>query len=92
MHEKILAAAVRLAVSKGLAKVTRSMIARNARVAVGSVSYHFDGMDGLRKAVIAKAVETENLAVIAAAIAMKHPAVAEVPQKLKERALLTLAA
>lgn len=90
MQDKILASALRLAASKGLAKLTRSMIARNARVAVGSVSYHFDGMEGMRAAIVAKAIETEALPVIAAAIHMGHAAVEKIPQALKERALLSV--
>jgi AcrR family transcriptional regulator len=91
MQEKILAAAVKLAASKGLARLTRKMVARNIRVADSLVSYHFKGMDGLKKAVITQAIKTENLPIIAAAVVMRHPAVAQVAQELKERALASLA-
>jgi AcrR family transcriptional regulator len=96
MYERILAAAVQIAATKGLAKLTRKAVALKIGVAVGSVSYHFatdqvKGMDGLRKAVVDAAIKSENLPIIAAALILRRREVMHLPKELKDRAMLSAA-
>lgn len=91
MYDKILAAAVQIAASRGLAKLTRLSVAKRIGCALSLVSYYFEDMPGLKKAVVAHAVETENLPILAGAIMLRYKGVEAIPKALKERALLSAA-
>lgn len=90
-YPRILAAALHVAATKGLAKLTRDDVAKRAKVAPGLVSYHFDGMKGLRKVIVEEAIKSENLTVLAAAILLDRPEVKALPEALRKRALLSAA-
>lgn len=84
MYPKILAAAVKLAAKVGVYKITRSAVADAAKVAPGSVSYHFDGMDGLINAVVEEALRTYNWPILATCL--QHPKIQAAANWIKERA------
>lgn len=92
MKDKILAAAMQLANLKGYKNVTRDDIASRADVAAGSVSYHFGDMRKLQAAMVERAVLTQNLKVVAQAMADRHPVALKAPEDLRKRAALLLAA
>jgi DNA-binding transcriptional regulator YbjK len=94
MQEKILNAAFALAAKKGLRNIRRAQIAKRAQCAAGLVSYYFrpDGMDGLRTAIVKRAIEREHLGILASALAEQHAAAKAAPSELKQKALATLAA
>lgn len=65
LKPKILRAAVRLAMDKGLVAFSRADVAKSAKVARATIHYHFLSMDGLRRAVAAYAIEHELLSLLA---------------------------
>lgn len=71
--QTILLAAVRLARTAGLRDLKRREVAKAANTGNGTVSYHFEDMDGLRRAVVEHAKETENLDVLSRAWAERSP-------------------
>ncbi len=89
MKERIFATAMQLAADKGIAAVTRNAVADKASVATGSVSYHFDNVKKLQRAVVEQAIRDENLAVLGWAVAEKHPSVqaGKLSEDLRRRAL-----
>ncbi len=92
MKLKILTHALRLAARHGLDHVSRNDIAVSAEVATGSVSYHFENMRKLRAAIVAKAIEDENLIVIGQALVARHPLALKASDALKKRAAAALTA
>lgn len=62
---KILDAAVSLAKAKGLNGFSREDVAKLAKMAEATVSFHFGNMDELRKAVVKHAVANEILPILA---------------------------
>lgn len=62
---EILAAAVSLAKEHGLRNFSRADVAKKAKVASATVSYHFGEMPELVKAVVEYAIENEVVAVLA---------------------------
>lgn len=75
----------------GLAGITRDNVAIKAGVAFGSVTYHWRDMKKLRNAMVERAIETENLAIVGQAIAASHPLVKGISQVLRQRAVRALA-
>lgn len=92
MKDAILSAAMQLANLKGFKKVTRSDIAARAEVAPSLVSYYFKTMKKLRHAMVERAVESQNLKVLAQALAERHPVATKAPDALRRAAALQLAA
>ncbi len=90
MKNAILSAAMQLANLKGFKRVSRADIAKRADVAAGSVSYHFGTMRGLRDAMVARAVESGNLRILAQAHAERHPLAVKAPEALRRAAAATL--
>lgn len=91
MKDKILGTAMQLANLKGFGNVTRNDIADRAEVATGSVSYHYKTMKKLETAMVERAVETENLKILAQALARRHPVALKAPEALRVRAARQLA-
>lgn len=88
MRDKILSAAMQVAaVPGGFKRMTRERVAAKAEVAAGLVTYYFGGMPQLRDAVVRKAIETENLAVLGGAVADRHGIALRADEKLKAKAL-----
>ena len=89
-REKILSAAFDLASSVGIDVMTRDQVAIHAGVALGNVSNHFKNMDNLRHAVMLKAIQCEQLSIIATGLARGDKIARSAPEWLKRRALGTL--
>ena len=75
-RDQILTAAFDEAVQAGFYAMTRDNIAERAGVATGSVNHHFKDMANLRHAVMHKAIQCEQLCIIATGLAKvtKSPA------------------
>ena len=89
-REKILTAAFDLASNIGIDVMTRDQVAIHAGVALGNVSNHFKNMDNLRHAVMRKAIQAEQLCIIATGLAQGDEIARSAPEELKRRALETL--
>lgn len=87
---RILAAALPVAVSLGYKNVTRSVVAKAAEVAENTIQHHFGSIPKLKEAILAYAIEKRNLEVIAQAVVARDPAVSDLPDRLKARALATM--
>ena len=81
---------LKLAEQSSYIQVKREMIARAAGTTASSVNYVIGGHADVRDAIIAKAVELENVTVVAQALALRHPIVMAAPQLLKARAVQLL--
>lgn len=85
--ELILGVAMDLAREKGLSNLFRTEIVERSGVAAGSVNYCFDTMDGLKLAVMKKAVEDKELSVIAQGLIARDEIALNAPAELKQQAL-----
>jgi AcrR family transcriptional regulator len=89
MHEtklKILVAAVKIAEKTPLFMVSRGAIAKRAKVPPSLISFHTGTMEDLRDAIVARAVEEGNAAVVMHAMAANHAGVKNAPKALIEEA------
>lgn len=90
MRCNILEAAYQLAQLDGWTNFKRDDVAEKAGVATGSVSHHFRTMDGLRDAVMRKAIQTECLSIVADGLAARNKYAQSAPEGLKRQSLETL--
>ena len=90
MINHILNVAYTMAQRDGFGTLTRDNVAAEAGVAQGSVNHNFGTMNGLRDWVMEKAVEEENLELIAQGIALGNHVARSAPLELRQRALATL--
>ncbi len=90
LKDKILDAAFTLAVEGGYRSIRRDMIAERAGVAGGTVNLHFLTMDNLKAAIMKRAIESEQLDILAAGMAESDPTAMKAPKALRVRALQTL--
>lgn len=88
--EHILDTAYKMAQRDGFAAITRDGVAAEAGVAMGSVNHHYGTMQVLRDAVMLRAVEEEQLELIAQGIAMGDNVAKTAPLELRQRAISTL--
>lgn len=88
--EHILDTAYKMAQRDGFAAITRDGVAAEAGVAMGSVNHHYGTMQVLRDAVMQRAVEEEQLELIAQGIAMGDNVAKSAPLELRQRAISTL--
>jgi AcrR family transcriptional regulator len=65
LKDTILKEAVRVARQRGLAGLTRRLVANGAACAVGTVNYHFESMADLCAEVILHAVQAEDIPFLA---------------------------
>jgi AcrR family transcriptional regulator len=86
----ILAAAVKIAETEGLMNITREGIAELAECSTGLVNFYFGTMVNLRRAIVGAAIHSENLAIIAQALAAGDKRAQRAPDNLKRKALETL--
>lgn len=84
--EEILAAAVRLAGSKGYANVTRDEIAAKIGVSGSVIQYHFGTMSQLRTALMRYAVKYRHPRVVAQGLVTRNPHALKADDKLKQLA------
>jgi len=89
--ERILDVAYSMALSDGFSCLKRDDIAAKAGVALGTVNHHWQSVSILRKAVMERAVENEDLKLIAEGIAAGEAAAQAAPQELRLKALTSLA-
>jgi AcrR family transcriptional regulator len=87
LKENIMTAALAIAARVGIAGTTRDAIAARVPCSMGSVSYHYGDGRKLSRAIVERAIATENLAVIGAAVAEKHASASTVKGDLLARAL-----
>lgn len=87
---QILDVAVQLAEKIGVAGLRRDAIAEAAGVADGLVSRYFNTMTQLKRAVMRRAVHTENLTIIAQGIATRDPEALKASEELRNKALASL--
>lgn len=73
LKRTILLAAVSLARTRGLRALTRLDVAKAAKAATGTISYHFGSMAKLRDAIVDHAIEHECIEVLVQARAERHP-------------------
>lgn len=90
--ELILDAAVALAQHVGFRKVTRRAVAKKAKVAPGTVSYHFKSMGNLQDAIMRRAISASLLSVVAQGLLDGHRIARRAPQSLKDAAAKQLSA
>lgn len=90
--ERILTAALALAVVGNYRDLTRAAVADAAGVSPGTISNYAGDMAGLRDKVMTAAVAREVLAVIAQGLAARDPIALAASDELKTAALATLAA
>lgn len=88
--EHILEVAYTMAQRDGFGTLTRDGVAAEAGVAMGSVNHHWVKMSALRKAVMQRAVEEENLELIGQGMALGDSVAKSAPLELRTRALTTL--
>ncbi len=92
MKDRIMRAALHIAARDGFRQVTRAGVATFARIAPGSISYHFGPLRKFQTAIVLAAIAAENLAVIGQALAARHPAALKAPEALKAKALKAITA
>ena len=88
--EHILEVAYTMAQRDGFGTLTRDGVAAEAGVAMGSVNHHYVKMSVLREAVMQRAVEEENLELIAQGIALGDSIAKSAPLDVRTKALATL--
>lgn len=90
LKDKILDAAFALAVEGGYHSIRRDSVAERAGVAGGTVNLHYDTMDNLKIALMQRAIDEEQLDILAAGMAERDPTAMKAPKPLRVRALQTL--
>lgn len=89
--KQILAAALKLSRRYGYRKLTRDKVAKEAKAAQGLVNLYFGNMDGLRDAVMRRAVEENDAKLVAQGIAERNRVALDAPADLRKRAVTALA-
>ncbi len=89
--ERILDVAYSMALSDGFSCLKRDDIAAKAGVALGTINHHFHTVAHLRTEVMRRAVEQEDLILIAQGIACGNQVAMSAPQELRLKALTSLA-
>jgi AcrR family transcriptional regulator len=90
LKDKILDAAFTLAVECGYRALRRDNIAERAGVAGGTVNLHYATMENLKAAIMRRAIDAEQLDILAAGMAEGDPVAMKAPKPLRVRALQTL--
>lgn len=85
-REQILSAAMTLAEAEGFQNVRRDAVAIKAKVSQGLVNLYFGNMDALRTALMARAVQSGNVRVIAQGLIGKHPEALKASQAVRSLA------
>jgi len=87
---QILHVATRLAIKYNYKNITRAQIANKIKVTETLISYYFNTMENLRRAIIQNAIENDILEIIAQGLAVHDPEVMKLPKEKKEKALKIL--
>lgn len=67
-------------------RVTREGVAARAGVSPSLISMHFGSAEDFRRAIVAEAIKTKRLRIIAQALAAGHPRALKAPRELREQA------
>lgn len=86
----ILDAAVATAAKLGFANLRLAHVATAAECSNSLIISHFSTMTKLRRAVMRRAIDTSNLAIIAQGVAIGDPTAAKITPTLRRAALATL--
>jgi AcrR family transcriptional regulator len=90
LKDKILDAAFALAVECGYRGIRRDMIAERAGVAGGTVNLHYSTMENLKAEIMRRAIDSEQLDILAAGMAEGDSVAMKAPKALRIKALQTL--
>lgn len=82
--EQILESAVKVAAKVGLMVMTRDQVAAEAGISAALVTRYFEGMEGLRDAIVSRAVETGNVRILAEALVYKHKGATKHKSKFRD--------
>ncbi len=85
--DEILNAALVVATKLGFANVRVADIATQAGCGYGTVSYHFNTMTQMRRAMMRAAVERKILKIIAEGLVMRHPEAKKAPDDIQKKAI-----
>lgn len=86
-RQKILDAAIVVAMRKGYRTMSQRDVAVEAEVSKGLLAYYFQTMDKLRVAVMEFSIEHELFSIIAQGLTLKDPQAMEISPDLKEKVL-----
>jgi len=89
-RQQIIDTALGLAEEVGYANVTRDLIAGELDMGGPNVQHHIGNMRALRECIMARAVETQNLKVIAQGIALRDPAAMDLSLEVRTLAKMEL--
>ena len=84
---EILSAAIEVSKEKGYQRITRSDVAERAEVSIGLISFYFETVALLRRAIMRAAVEQEIPEIIFQGLAVSDGAALNSPVKLRAKAL-----
>ena len=88
-RERLLEAALVLAGRHGYENVTRNMIAAESGCSGALISWHWTANE-LQAAILTRAIEVEQLDVLAQGLALRHPIALAAPETLRLAAAETL--
>lgn len=88
-RDKIVNAAFTMAAEEGLLSIRRNAVADRAGIAHSLVTYYFN-MNQLQDAIIERAIECEQVDILAQGLALSNRIAVAAPAKLKSKALATL--
>ena len=86
--QTILNAGVELAKTRGYREVFKRNIATVLGCGMGTVNYHWETMDALRKAIVIEALNTGCRQIVAQAVALRDPIVKRENLSTRQRGLL----
>lgn len=82
--------AIRIAEKSSYINVNHEDIANEAKMSTASVYYVLGTRSALHEIIVKAAIETENVTIVAQALALKNPLAVEAPDVLKARAVQLL--
>ena len=88
--EVVLDAAYKLAEKKSVEQITSEEIVCGTQFSKPTLFYHFKNLAELRKAVIDKAIDDENVFVLRHLLPAGHPALKNISNKLRQKIIKSL--
>lgn len=86
-RERILIAALTLALKDGFSAITRERVAKLARVSTGTINTQWRSMDNLRDEIIREAARGGHLGLVGEAIALRYKAALALSPDVKKKAI-----
>lgn len=87
-REAMLVKGLDYAIQNGWENLTRDNFCGEIGIANGSMNYHFESMEGFKRGVMRKAVESQVIPVVAQGIANKCSVACAAPDTLKKLAIV----